>query len=149
MNGCCPLNTSKPSRWFELDKLTLTDLARNGEALHAVTVVCKDSFFVWVGPNLNPRLEELAVAMAPNGETTACSSTLFSAHINGSSAQLAEKLSKSVGCPIALSLSAELTSQGFLELQHRLTERLKMLKEEQGRLQQALAQKPQSEAQPS
>ncbi|KAL8437899.1 hypothetical protein ACSSS7_000622 [Eimeria intestinalis] len=141
MNVCRPLNSSRPSCWFELDRLTLKHLAKNGEILHAVTVVCKDSFFVWIGPNLNPRLEELAVAIPRRGETTACSSTLFSAQVNGFSAQLVEKLSESVGCPIALSLSAELTPEGFLELQRRLTERLKTLKEGHGRQQQALAQK--------
>ncbi|KAL8442717.1 hypothetical protein Emed_007193 [Eimeria media] len=137
MNGCCPPSSSASSGCFKVDRLTLKELAKNGETLHAVTIVCRDSFFVWVGPNLNPRLEELAVAIAPNDKATACSSTLFSAHVNGFSAQLAEKLGEIVGCPIFLSLSAELTSEGFLEVQRRLTERLKTLREEQGRQQQA------------
>ena len=66
-SSSCSSSSGGTEGWFKVERQSLIDLGRGGDPLEILILICKESFFVWVGAR-PPQLDELALAIIPKDQ---------------------------------------------------------------------------------
>lgn len=89
------------------------------------TLKLKDSLFVWVGSNEEPKLTNLCVAMKSSYETLPLTTQVLGSRADETSTGLASQLTRRLSKPVFASVNLQLDSFLFPEVNKRLKEEIK------------------------
>lgn len=89
------------------------------------TLKMKDSLFVWVGGNEEPKLTNLCVAMKSSYEALPLTTQVLGSRADETSTGLASQLTRRLGKPVFASVNLQLDSFLFPEVNKRLKEEIK------------------------